>query len=255
MPGSAFICLMYHALDEPSAGRYSLTGRTFIGQLDWLKTEGFVVEGFAGLEARLIGRNWPARYVVATFDDGHRSFLRAAEEFAARGFQATYFLTREFCRNRPDFLKDLEIRRLAELGEVGGHGVTHRPISLLSRVEARRELVESRQWLEDVTGREIRHMSAPGGYWNRASQRLAREAGYTLVGNSVPWWNRPETVARSGQVRRVALRTQFGPEVFERILRRDLRFFAGRRLRSCLLALPNALRGRWEIRRRRTVGN
>jgi peptidoglycan/xylan/chitin deacetylase (PgdA/CDA1 family) len=251
MPETAFICLMYHVLDDPSAGRYSLAGQAFLGQLDWLKAEGFVVEGFAGLEARLSGNGWPARYAVATFDDGHRSFLRAAEEFAARGFQATFFLTRELCRNRPDFLKDPEIRRLAERGEVGAHGVTHRPISQLPRAEARRELMESKQWLEDVTGREIRHMSAPGGFWNRASQGLAREAGYTLVGNSVPWWNRPEQVAGERQVNRVALLAQFGPGVFQRILARAPGFFAAWRLRSWLLALPKAIRGRWEIQRRR----
>jgi peptidoglycan/xylan/chitin deacetylase (PgdA/CDA1 family) len=243
---------MYHDLGESLRDSYTLPWPAFLGQLERLRCEGFVAEGFGGLEARLNGEDWPERYAVVTFDDGYRAFLRAAECLAERRMRATFFLTRDYCRHREGFLREPEIRELAGLAELGTHGLRHEPVTRLSLARARAALADSKHWLEDLTGREVRYMSVPGGYWNRACQRLAREVGYTLVGNSVQWWNRPETVARSGQVRRVALRTQFGPEVFERILRRDLRFFAGRRLRSWLLALPNALRGRWEIRRRQT---
>jgi hypothetical protein len=91
-------------------------------------------------------------------------------------------------------------------------------------------------------------MSAPGGFWNRASQDLAREAGYTLVGNSVPWWNRPEQVAGERQVNRVALLAQFGPNWFTRILARDHSLFLLLRLGSLALALPKVVRGRLGIR-------
>ncbi len=242
---------MYHDFAEMARGSYTLLWQMFLEQLDRLLADNFVVEGFGGLEKRLASGVWPHHYALVSFDDGHQSFIRAAKELIVRGFQGTFFLTRDACLKRPDFLKSDEIRELSLGVEVGTHGMTHRPLSLLSETEARLELRNSKHWLEDLIGREVRHMSAPGGYWNRTCQRLAREVGYTLVGNSVQWWNRPDAVARSGQVNRVALRAQFGPAVFDRILSRDLRFYGTRRLRSLLLALPNALRGRWELRRRR----
>lgn len=252
MPRAPFVCLMYHDLGESVRDSYTLPWPVFLDHLECLRREGYVVEGFGGLEARLNGGDWPERYAVLTFDDGYRAFLRAAECLAERNMRATFFLTRDYCRHREGFLRESEIRELAGLAELGTHGLRHEPVTGLPRVQARVALAASKRWLEDLIGREVRHMSVPGGYWNRTCQQLAREVGYTLVGNSVQWWNRPETVARTGQVRRVALRSRFSPEVFERILRRDLHFFAGRRLRSWLLALPNALRGRWEIRRRQT---
>ncbi len=66
---------------------------------------GYVVEGLSDLEQRLLRRRGiPERYVVMTFDDGHRSNLRAAEILCRAGAQATFFLIRDFCRQRPDFL-------------------------------------------------------------------------------------------------------------------------------------------------------
>mgnify|MGYP005843095321 CR=1 FL=1 len=244
----AFLALMYHALDE-AASDYALPWATWQAHLERLAGEGWVVEGFAGLEWRLSAGPWPERYLVMTFDDGHRSFLRAAEELNRRGMQASFFLTRQACEARPDFLKTPDIRALADLAEIGAHGLSHQPLTWLDREAAQRELSESRRWLEDLIGRPVRHMTAPGGYWNRRCQHLAREVGYTLVGTSVQWWNLPAGVAASRQVRRVALRRSFSPQVFARVLRRDPLFFVGRRLRAGLLTLPNALRGWWEVRR------
>ena len=252
MEAGTFIALMYHDLDESSRGSYTLSWHTFTAHLDYLQDAGFVLEGFGGLERRLGTRDWPARYAVITFDDGYRSFLRAADILAGRGAQATFFLTRDLCRRRPDFLRDSEIRELAARSEVGCHGATHAPLSELPRQRARQEIVESRQWLGDLAGREIRYMSAPRGFWNRASQRMAREAGYGLVGNSVERWNSPGQVALSRQVNRVGLRVEFGPAEFARIVAQDRRLFLTRRLRAMVLALPKVVWARWAIWHRRS---
>jgi peptidoglycan/xylan/chitin deacetylase (PgdA/CDA1 family) len=240
---------MYHDFGESARDSYTLSWAQLAEQLNYLHREGYVVEGFGGLEARLASGERPARYAVLTLDDGYRAFLRAADHLAQRGLRATFFLTRDYCRQREGFLRETEIRELAGLVELGTHGLRHEPVTWLPPDAARAALADSKHWLEDLIGREVRYMSAPGGYWNGACQRLAREVGYTLVGNSVQWWNRPEAVARTGQVNRVALRAQFSLEVFDQILRRAPRFYLARRLRSLLLAWPNALRGRWEIRR------
>jgi len=250
MHRQGFICLMYHDLAETLQGTYTLSWRSFGEQLDRLQEAGWVVEGFGGLERRLQEGSWPGRYAVLSFDDGYRCFLQVAEMLRARGQGGTFFLTRDYCRQRSEYLPEAEVRILAELAELGTHGATHEPLSRQSADRVSLELGESKRWLEDLTGREVRYMSAPGGAWNRACQKLAMQAGYVLVGNSVEWWNRPSTLLRTRQVNRVALRTHFGSEQFERILAGDPRFFLGRRLRSLLLAGPRVVRGLWEVRRR-----
>lgn len=245
-----FVSLMYHDFAESPLGSYTIGWHALREQLDRLRAEGFVVEGFGGLERRLADGNWPARYVVLSLDDGYRTFLKAAEWLAERDMRATFFLTRDFCRERAEFLKEPEIRTLGELGEVGTHGTSHLPLNWLSSARAHGELADSKRWLEDLIGKEVRFMSAPGGYWNQGCQRLAADVGYSLVGTSREWWNRPERVARDRQVNRVTIRPYFGQQMFDRILKRDGRSFLLRRLRSLALALPNAVRGRWDLRQR-----
>ncbi len=234
---SRFVTLMYHNLEQDPANRYSLPVKAFEQQVAWLTAEGYVVEGFPELEARLAHGVFPERYVVMTFDDGHRSNLQAAEILARAGGQATFFLTRDFCRQNPAFLRDSEIRELAGLCSVGGHGVTHAPLSRLDAARARDELAGSKAWLEDVTGSPVTTMSAPGGFINRPVLQLALDLGYTLVGNSVEWWNEPSTVNAERLVNRVAVWQGMPLSLFARIVRRDARYLRARRLRAATLEL------------------
>lgn len=234
---SRFVALMYHNLEHDPANRYSLPVETFEQQVAWLRAEGYVIEGFPELEARLARGAFPERYVVMTFDDGHRSNLRAAEILSRAGARATFFLTRDFCRHNPAFLRDGEIRALASLCSVGGHGVTHAPLSRLDAARARAELAESKAWLEDVTGSPVTTMSAPGGFVNRAVLRQALDLGYTLVGNSVEWWNEPPTVNAERLVNRVAVWQGMPLGLFTRIVQHDARYLRQRRLRAGALEL------------------
>ncbi len=58
-----------------------------------------------------------------------------------------------------------ELRRLAAspLVTIGGHTTTHRPVASLSAEEARKDVAENRTYLQEVTGREIRHFAFPYG--------------------------------------------------------------------------------------------
>lgn len=238
---SRFVALMYHNLEQDPANRYSLPVETFEQQVAWLRAEGYVIEGFPELEMRLARGLFPERYVVMTFDDGHRSNLRAAEILSRAGAQATFFLTRDFCRHNPAFLRDGEIRELASLCSVGGHGVTHAPLSRLDAAQTRAELAESKAWLEDITGSPVTTMSAPGGFISRAVLRQARDVGYTLVGNSVEWWNEPSTVNIERLVNRVAIWQGMPLSLFARIVRYDARYLRARRLRAGALELARRI--------------
>lgn len=229
---SRFITLMYHNLENERANSYSVPSDVFQQQLGWLKAEGYVIEGFPGLEQRLARMDFPERYAVLTFDDGHRSNLRAAEILCEAGAQATFFLTRDFCQHQPAFLRDSEIRELASLCSVGGHGTTHAPLSRISSERMRAELAESKAWLEDVTGTPITTFSAPGGFINRIVMRQALQLGYTLAGNSVDWWNDPTTVGVEHMVNRITIRQGVPLTTFARIVNQDVTYLMKRRLRA-----------------------
>ncbi|PYX60237.1 MAG: hypothetical protein DMG76_03205 [Acidobacteria bacterium] len=140
-------------------------------------------EGFESLRSRLsLAQALPARYVVLTVDDGHISSMRAADCLHEYGFTATFFVTRDRCLQKPDFMRPPQIRELRQCGfSLGTHGTTHRKLTHISEQECREELAESRSWLEDVLGESVRFTAVPGGFVNALVMRLAAEQEYTMI--------------------------------------------------------------------------
>src|SRR4029453_18415898 len=121
--------------------------------------------GFAELEKHIRAQTSPPELTI-TFDDGHRSNLQAGIELAELGIRRTVFVTPLFCIDRSDFLKPAELRALHRIADVGTHGYTHCALTKLDRRALDREIVESKIWLEDIIGAEVRYMAAPGGFIN-----------------------------------------------------------------------------------------
>lgn len=126
--------------------------------------------------------------LALTFDDGFKDTLTAAAPAAAEhGLPITVFVTAGHVRS-PGALY-LSLADLRELGAmpgvlVGAHGATHRPLDALSDEELSRELSDSRKFLEDALGREVRTMSYPHGRVDRRVRDAAAAAGFTAAGCS-----------------------------------------------------------------------
>jgi len=250
---SKFIALMYHSLGEPPKGHYSIRFSEFKAQLDWLRGEGFVIDGFRELERRLVRNEFPERYVVMTFDDGHKSDLRAAEMLRQVDAQATFFLIKDYARNRRSFLSESEIKELSTLCSIGSHGLTHSSLVDVSVDQAIWELAESKKWLEDLLGTVIDKFSAPGGHLSSVIVRRAFELGYCLLGNSTEWYNRSKQVKAKKLVNRIPVRSSFRMPLFAKVVRSATPFLLGRQLRSKLLYIPKKLLTQAQIERLRGI--
>ena len=240
--GNKFVCLTYHVIGEPG-GQYTLSERQFQDQLALLQREGYVIDGFEGLELKLrSGQSLPSRYVVLTVDDGHESALLAADVLGKCGCYASFFLTRDRSVSKPGYIRERDIRELRRRGfSVGTHGTTHRGFTFLPEDQCLAELAESKRWLEDVIGEEVRFMAAPGGFIKASVMKLAYECGYTLVGTCNEWMNSPATMALSGSVNRVNVRRNFSIQAFRHIIEGHLGFFIWRQIRATALAIPKRL--------------
>jgi peptidoglycan/xylan/chitin deacetylase (PgdA/CDA1 family) len=237
-----FCCLTYHVVgDGPS--QYHVSEPQLRAQLALLVHNVFVMEGFEELECRLNSSGpLPYKYVTITVDDGHESSMRAAEIFEQHGSKATFFLTRDRSRNRLGFIRNQDIRELRSRGfSMGTHGTTHRKLTLLSPQDCAHELAESKHWLEDVLGEEIRYMAAPGGFINERVFRLASECNYVLSATCCESMNSPESMKLPSRVNRVNVRRHFSLRTFHRAVEGDPGFYAWRQLRSAALALPKQL--------------
>jgi len=237
-----FACLTYHVIGD-GPGQYFLSEKQLKDQLALLKAEGYVMESFEQLEIRLqSNQGVPGNYVILTVDDGHESSMRAADLFEATGGSATFFLTRDRSLKKLEFIRRPEIQELRKRGfSLGTHGTTHRKLTFMSQQACAEELKESKQWLEDVIGEEVRYLAAPGGFINAQVFRLAVEYGYTLAGTCREWMNSPEVMRLPAEVNRVNVRQHFSLRTLFHALEGHSGFYAWRRLRAAALAVPKQL--------------
>lgn len=169
--------LAYHALDESGAVTAVPPDR-FRKHLESLARSGYQVVGLDRvIDWLATERPLPSRAVVLTFDDGYRSVrTEAFAELRRRGASATIFLTTGRCGGhndwptqppgvpRQEMLRAEDLRELHAAGwTVGAHSVTHPHLTELDVAAARREIDESRRWLEELLGSSVRHFAYPYG--------------------------------------------------------------------------------------------
>jgi peptidoglycan-N-acetylglucosamine deacetylase len=117
--------------------------------------------------------------VTTSWDDGHMFDLRIAELLKKYDLAGTFYVSpkcREFkYRSR---LNDQEIRQLASKFEVGAHTMTHPRLTSISLSEAKKEIQNSKYFLERVTGKKIVSFCYPGGEFNKKHKMAAKEIGF-----------------------------------------------------------------------------
>lgn len=240
------VYLMYHELarpgralcqDDPGYASYVVGESDFRGHLAALKADGF--EGVSAGRALGDGGG-AARRVAITFDDGcETDLVSAAPLLSEFGFGATFYVVAGFVGGR-GYLAPGQVRELAEQGfEVGSHSMTHRLLNGLADAEVRRELAESKERLEQWTGRRIEHFSCPGGRWDARVAAAARAAGYRSVATSRVGANAPG--GDPFRLARLAVRRGAGARDVVRAARTESLF--ARRARAAVLDLAKGLLG------------
>jgi peptidoglycan/xylan/chitin deacetylase (PgdA/CDA1 family) len=181
------VCLMYHELELPDralchseAGyvRYIVSVENFRKQLEALSQA-----GLQGISVSQMLDGVPG--VALTFDDGcETDLLAAAPALQEMGFKATFYVTIGFLDTR-GYLSQQQLRDLAKYDfDIGCHSVSHPYLTDLDASELHREIVESKDSLQQIAGKAVMHFSCPGGRWDSRVAEIARNAGYRSVATS-----------------------------------------------------------------------
>lgn len=120
--------------------------------------------------------------VLITFDDGFADFADfALPVLAEHGLASTVFVTTGWV-DRPGMLSRDAIRQLpSSIVEVGAHTVMHPHLDTLGDDVARRELMTSRESLEEWTGDWVTSVAYPHGSHSRGTRALVRDCGYVTA--------------------------------------------------------------------------
>ncbi len=178
--GTRIPILMYHSISrEEEQGthpyyRVVTTPEVFSQHMTLLADHGYQVVGLD--TARMLLRqnnnarqNMPAKPVVITFDDGFDNFYTNAFPILARnGFTATVFLPTAFidsgCRKTGgrSFLSWSQVKELANCGMTfGSHTMSHGYLLGKTRTDVEEELWQSKETIEEKTGKAVRFFSYP----------------------------------------------------------------------------------------------
>ena len=203
-PGTARI-LYYHRIDD-EAHRSCVPPRAFAEQMSFLRREGYEIVPLARLRRHLDAHEpFPERAVVVTLDDGFAdNYTNALPVLVRESIPATVFLTAAFLdgpelpvlRDRSGVppLSWAQAAEMAEQGiELGAHTLHHAMLPELDDAELTREIVGSRDLIEERTGRRPTSFCYPRGRFDARVKAAVRDAGFALACTTLPGLVTPDT--------------------------------------------------------------
>lgn len=193
------VMLMYHSVQRGAAApnwTWAVSLDRFNSQLDFLVAEGYATPTMAELVAMPAEHG---RTAVITFDDGYVDNLTACEALEKRGMRATWFIVAGSLGTNPNWPADgrptgrilnrLELRQMQSGGmEIGSHSMHHSRLPTLSDEQLARDLRDSKDLLETVTGRTVSSFAYPYGAWDARCAEAVKTAGYEAACTTRTGW-------------------------------------------------------------------
>jgi peptidoglycan/xylan/chitin deacetylase (PgdA/CDA1 family) len=118
-------------------------------------------------------------YITTSWDDGHPLDHRLADLLRANGLTGTFYVPP---KSQNQTMPPAAVRQLADAGfEVGAHTLNHVFLDGADDAAAEREIVGSREWVQQTTGQPCPMFCPPGGKYAPRDLRLIRAAGFAGI--------------------------------------------------------------------------
>lgn len=115
---------------------------------------------------------------TTSWDDGYTDDLLVAELLDAYGCVGTFYICPRG-QHRQDMLTQDQIRDLSARHEIGAHTITHPRLTRIPEPDARREIDESKQWVEELTGKPCTLFCYPYGEMDDRIAHMVQDAGFS----------------------------------------------------------------------------
>ncbi|MBB4370461.1 hypothetical protein GGD63_003256 [Bradyrhizobium sp. cir1] len=116
-----------------------------------------------------------ATYITTSWDDGHPLDLRIAALLSKHGLTGTFYVP---MTAENGTMTAAQIRDLRSAFEIGAHTIHHAVLTKLTKERAWQEIMGSKCWLEDVTGRRCSMFCPPTGAFSHSHVEMIQRAGF-----------------------------------------------------------------------------
>jgi len=180
------VIAMYHSVGHEGrtldgyGEKLNVTPEAFQKQMEFLKDKRYNVMPLARLvEMMKEKKKIPHKTIAITFDDGLKNnYTYAYPVLKKCGFPATIFVITDYV-GKENFLDWNEIKTMQENNiSIGSHTMSHGWLPSMGDKKLRKEIFESKEILEQKTGRPVEVLSYPIGAFNKKAKKAARNAGY-----------------------------------------------------------------------------
>lgn len=135
----------------------------------------------------------PPKSLVITFDDGRPGNELLLELFRSHGVKPTVFLCTALLGARAgsgfEVLSAAELERMTEVFDFQSHTRSHPVLPACPDDEAWREIAESKQEVEALSGSSCSHFAYPGGAYSAREVEFVERAGYLSARTIDNGWN------------------------------------------------------------------
>jgi peptidoglycan/xylan/chitin deacetylase (PgdA/CDA1 family) len=185
-PGTLVPVLVYHSVNDtpvPGQERWTVPRRSFADHRAVIRGSGrtpLLVSELAGcLRA---ARPLPPRPVAITLDDGFADNLDAVGDLAADGLSATVFVTSGYV-GAAGMLTPHQVGQLASMPsvELGAHSVSHAGMDEIDTAAVKREILGSRERLEQLASRPVTSFAYPHGFHTARVRAEVVRAGFSAA--------------------------------------------------------------------------
>ncbi|MFH1767934.1 MAG: polysaccharide deacetylase family protein [Candidatus Omnitrophota bacterium] len=172
---------MYHSFDKNQVGEYAAVSLdTFRRQMDFIKQGGYNVMALEEY-CRFLRekKSLPRNTVILTADDGYKNNLAAVKVLKQRDFAATIFIIANKIGDNNYLSQDdidwfLDQTRV----DIGSHTLDHLYLPVLNNGAVKRQIKDSKGFLERMFNREINTIAYPlGGFDERVLEEV-KKSGY-----------------------------------------------------------------------------
>lgn len=117
----------------------------------------------------------PLTCMTTSWDDGHPLDFRLADMLEANGLRATFYIPESADTGT---MGRGDVRHLSERFDIGAHTIHHTFLDTVDEKRAAAEIIDSKAWVEHITGRPCDLFCPPAGKHSERDLRLIRQAGY-----------------------------------------------------------------------------